>query len=60
MAEKILVKQVRSTIGQKKRHSDTLKALGLGKIGRVREHQASRSILGMVRSVNHLVEIERP
>ncbi len=60
MAEKILVKQVRSTIGQKKRHLDTLKALGLGRIGRVREHQASRSILGMVRSVNHLVEIERP
>jgi len=59
MAEKIIVKQVRSTIGQKKRHEGTLRALGLGRIGRQREHEASRSILGMVRSVGHLVEISK-
>ena len=59
MADKIIVKQVRSTIGQKKQHLGTLKALGLGKIGRTKEHQATRSTLGMVRAVNHLVEIEQ-
>ncbi len=59
MAEKITVKQVRSTIGQKGKHLATLKALGLGRIGKSKEHVANRSVLGMLRSVSHLVEIER-
>jgi len=59
VAEKIIIKQTRSTIGQKGRHELTLKALGLGRIGREREHEATRSILGMVRSINHLVEIRK-
>ena len=60
MAEKtITVKQTKSTIGQKKKHEATLRALGLGRIGRQVEHKITDSTLGMIRSVNHLVEVER-
>jgi len=59
-AEKtIIVRQTRSTIGQKKQHKGTLHALGLGKIGRTMVHKETDSIIGMLRAVNHLVEVER-
>src|SRR5439155_1565057 len=35
---KVKITQVRSQIGQSERHRGTLRALGLGKIGRSREH----------------------
>lgn len=35
----------------------TLQALGLGKIGSSVEHRVDPSIMGMVRSVAHLVEV---
>ena len=35
---KVKVTQVRSTVGQSKRHEGTIRALGLGKIGRTAEH----------------------
>lgn len=58
MAEKtIIIRQTRSGIGQTKRRRETLKALGLGKIGKTTEHQASPSTLGMIRQVAHMVEI---
>lgn len=59
MAEKkIRVKQTRSGIGHPKRQKETLRALGLGRIGRVVEHKEEASVLGMVRAVSHLVEVE--
>ena len=59
MAEKkIKVTQTRSGIGHPERQKATLKALGLGKIGRVAEHKAEPSIVGMIRKVSHLVEVE--
>ena len=36
---KVKITQVRSQIGQSERHRGTLRALGLGKIGRSREHE---------------------
>jgi large subunit ribosomal protein L30 len=56
---KVRVKQVRSQIGQSERHRGTLRALGLGKIGRQVEHEETPVIAGMLRKVSHLVEIER-
>jgi large subunit ribosomal protein L30 len=50
--------QVRSQIGQSKRHRGTLRALGLGKIGRTVEHDDSPAIAGMLRKVRHLVKVE--
>jgi large subunit ribosomal protein L30 len=52
------ITQVRSTIGQTDHHLGTLRALGLGKIGRSAEHKDSPELRGMLRHVNHLVRIE--
>ena len=52
------ITQVRSAIGQTARHRGTLRALGLGKIGRVAEHQESPQLAGMLRKVRHLVRVE--
>jgi len=52
------ITQVRSQIGQTKKHRGTLRALGLGKIGRTVEHPESPETLGMLRKVRHLVRID--
>jgi large subunit ribosomal protein L30 len=52
------VTQVRSTVGQSERHRGTLRALGLGKIGRSAEHRDSPQLQGMLRQVRHLVRID--
>jgi large subunit ribosomal protein L30 len=55
---KLRVTQVRSSIGQSPRHRGTLRALGLGKIGRSAEHSDSRELAGMLRKIRHLVRVE--
>ena len=55
--EKIKIKQVRSRIGRPKDQKRTLDALGLNKINKVVEHNATPQILGMVNKVNHLIKI---
>jgi large subunit ribosomal protein L30 len=55
---KLKITQVRSQIGQSKKHRGTLRALGLGKIGRTAEHPESPDTLGMLRKVRHLVKID--
>jgi large subunit ribosomal protein L30 len=57
-ATKLKITQVRSQIGQSERHRGTLRALGLGKIGRSAEHQESPQLAGMLRKVRHLVRVE--
>jgi large subunit ribosomal protein L30 len=56
--KKIRVKQVRSKIRRPKNQKLTLEALGLHRIDQVVEHDATPSILGMVKTVNHLVSVE--
>lgn len=58
MSGKLTITQVRSTVGQSKAHEGTLRALGLGKIGRSAEHTESPSLAGMLRHVKHLVKVE--
>jgi large subunit ribosomal protein L30 len=55
---KVRVTQVKSRIGQTQRHRGTLRALGLGKIGAVAEHDETPVLAGMLRKVRHLVKIE--
>ncbi len=55
---KVKITQVRSQIGQSERHRGTLRALGLGKIGRSREHEQTPVLDGMLRKVRHLVKVE--
>jgi large subunit ribosomal protein L30 len=54
---KVLVKQIRSQNGRTKPVQDTLRALGLGRIGREKEHTLSPCVYGMLRKVNHLVRV---
>jgi large subunit ribosomal protein L30 len=56
---KIRVTQVRSQIGQSQAHRGTLRALGLGRIGRTVEHDESPVLAGMLRKVRHLVKVEQ-
>jgi large subunit ribosomal protein L30 len=56
--KKIRITQTRSQIGQSGRHRGTLRALGLGKIGRSAEHEESPQLAGMLRKVRHLVKVE--
>jgi large subunit ribosomal protein L30 len=55
---KLRITQTRSGIGQNVRNRGTLRALGLGKIGRSAEHAESPQLAGMLRKVRHLVQIE--
>ena len=55
---KLKLTQVRSQIGQSQRHRGTLRALGLGKIGRTAEQDDTPVIAGRLRKVRHLVKVE--
>ena len=55
---KVRITQTRSQIGQSQKHRGTLRALGLGKIGRSAEHPESPQLAGMLRKVRHLVKVE--
>jgi len=55
---KLRITQTRSQIGQSQRHRGTLRALGLGKIGRSVEREDTPTTLGMLRKVRHLVRID--
>jgi large subunit ribosomal protein L30 len=55
---KLRITQTRSQIGETPKHRGTLRALGLGRIGRTVEREDSPETLGMLRKVRHLVRIE--
>ncbi len=52
------VTQVRSAIGSKPKHRGTLRALGLGRIGRTNVLPDRPEIRGMLARVPHLVTVE--
>ena len=52
------ITQVRSQIGETPKHRGTLRALGLGKIGRSVERPETPELAGMLRKVRHLVRVE--
>jgi large subunit ribosomal protein L30 len=55
---KLKITQTRSAIGQSQRHRGTLRALGLGRIGKTAEHDDGPVFAGMLRKVRHLVRID--
>ncbi len=55
---KVKITQVKSQIGQSERHRGTLRALGLGRIGKSSEQEESPVLAGMLRKVRHLVKVE--
>ena len=54
---KVRVTQVRSQIGETQKHRGTLRALGLGRIGKTAEHDDGPVLAGMLRKVRHLDEV---
>ena len=57
-AQRLRITLVRSPIGCKPVHRKTVKALGLRKLNAVVEQTATPSILGMVRAISYLLDVE--
>lgn len=55
---KIRITQIKSVIDRSERQKRTIQALGLKRINHSVEVEATASIIGMVRKVNHLVAVE--
>ena len=53
----VQVKQIRSSNGASAVQRDTLRSLKLGRIGREAKHADTPQLRGMLRSVDHLVEV---
>lgn len=58
MAEMIEITLVKSVIGRKPEQRATVRSLGLRKISSSTIQEATPSILGMVNTVKHLVEVK--
>ena len=56
--KKIRITQKRSVIGRPLRQKRTMVALGLGKMHRTVEVEATPQILGMINKVRHLLKVE--
>ncbi len=55
---KIKITQVKSGIDRRYDQKATLKALGITKLHKTVEHEATPQILGMVKKIAHLVTVE--
>jgi large subunit ribosomal protein L30 len=55
---KIKIKLVKSGIDRPERQKRTLKALGLTKMNRTVEVEATPQVKGMVKTISHLVNVE--
>jgi large subunit ribosomal protein L30 len=53
-----VIKQVRSANGTNARQRDTLRSLGLRKIGQSVEREDSPQLRGMLHAVRHLIVVE--
>jgi len=58
MADAIKLKQVRSANGSSRKQQESLRTLGLGRIGKASERPDGPAVRGLVRSVEHLVEVD--
>ena len=56
---KIKITQIKSAIDRPERQKLTLRALGLKKLNASREVEATPQIEGMVKTVSHLVKVEK-
>lgn len=58
MAGKLVIKQVRSTIGYPRAQHEALRGLGLRRIGQTVEREDNPSVRGQINVVSHLVNVE--
>ena len=52
------ITQVKSSVGRKADQGQTLRGLGLGKIGRTVDQVDNESVRGMIFKVKHLITVE--
>ncbi|MCO1339114.1 50S ribosomal protein L30 [Zhihengliuella halotolerans] len=55
---KLAITQIKSTIGGKQNQRDTLRSLGLKRIGHTVVRTADSVTVGMINTVPHLVKVE--
>jgi large subunit ribosomal protein L30 len=55
---KLKIKQVRSAINRIEKQKRTIRALGIRRMNQVVVHEDTPQIRGMIRVVEHLVEVE--
>ncbi len=58
MADTLRITQFRSSNGANKKQRDTLRTLGLGKIGRTAERPDDPTVRGAIHAVQHLVKVD--
>jgi large subunit ribosomal protein L30 len=58
MATTLRIRQVRSPNGASRRQRDTLRSLGLGRIGKSTERPDGPALRGQLAAVRHMVEVE--
>jgi len=58
MGNRLKVTQVASTIARPKSQAETLKGLGLGRIGRSKVLEDTAAVRGMINKVPHLITVE--
>ena len=55
---KLVITQVKSSVGASRKHNESLKTLGLGKIGRSTERDDHPTVRGLIHAVQHLVKVD--
>ncbi len=55
--KKLTIKQVRSQNGASRKQQETLRSLGLGRIGKTAERPDGPALQGQLDKVGHLVEV---
>ncbi len=56
--KKVRITQVRSAINRPERQKLTLKALGIKKLNRPKDHDLTPQVEGMIHKVKHLLKVE--
>ena len=56
--QKLTITQVRSPNGTSPRQRDSLRTLGLGRIGRSSQRSDGPAVRGLIRTVSHLVKVD--
>jgi large subunit ribosomal protein L30 len=58
MAGTVRITQFKSSNGANRKQRDTLRTLGLGKVGRTSEKPDDPTVRGAIHAVQHLVRVE--
>ena len=57
MSDKLVIRQVKSPNGSSRKQRESLRSLGLGRIGKSSERPDDPMVRGQLRKIEHLVEV---